>query len=190
MPEGHHSARPWVNCGEHECEKMSAFQISLITLELWENFAQQLTNGISHVMFRVSHVCIVLTAFVFLGGSSTHSNVYVKEPDTKTDPSNSIPKSVPESRSQVGPPRPKCEQSSKSENSSQKKTEERPPLWRDPATSNWALVIVGFIASVIAICTLKTISRQTTATEQAVIAAEKSATAADNTLQVMRDTAE
>jgi hypothetical protein len=51
-------------------------------------------------------------------------------------------------------------------------------------------VIVGFIASVIAICTLKTISRQTTATEQAVIAAEKSATAADNTLQVMRDTAE
>jgi type II secretory pathway pseudopilin PulG len=64
-----------------------------------------------------------------------------------------------------------------------------PPIW-DAVWSNWALVLVGFLAAAIALRTLKTIATQTAATEKAVIAATRSADAADATLDAIKDTAQ
>ncbi|HXO87239.1 MAG TPA: hypothetical protein VN885_01235 [Candidatus Acidoferrales bacterium] len=90
---------------------------------------------------------------------------------------------------QIGPFGQEDEQPTKDENGSGEKAKGWPPI-RDVFWSNWALVIVGIVAAIIAICTLQNIARQTTATEQAVAAANKSAAAADATFTTMKDTAQ
>lgn len=135
---------------------------------------------------RILHACTVTLMF-FL---PVHSGGQKQEPDTKTAPAKAIPSKSVEPSSEIRPSGRQGEESAKKENSTQTKAEERSPLWKDPVTSNWALVIVAVLAAFVAICTLRTISRQTAATEKAVIAAERSAVAADRTLEIMKHTAE
>jgi hypothetical protein len=54
-----------------------------------------------------------------------------------------------------------------------------PPTW-----SNWALTIFGFIASVIGICSLRALIRQTNATETAANAAKKSSETSEQALRL------
>src|SRR5712692_3692827 len=109
---------------------------------------------VRHLFLAVIFAAILLPA---------RANSQEKKPDTRSDTSNPAQKRMAESGPQIGRSRQGNEQPAKSKNNAQTKAEERPPFWRDPAASNWALVLVGLIAAIIAIRTLSTISLQTSA---------------------------